>query len=253
MPEAAMSELRELLEHAAGHPPTKVPLDDIRRRGRTLARRRRTLAGVVITVLALIIGAALGTHHPATNTPLTPAPRPSPVVTPGSLQPGTYVARTLSPNVTFTVPETYGWRVTLATTNSLVLFNDSLSVSMSMQHWTAVYPPTGAAGATAPPAIPRPANLIAWLASRPDLKTTGKTTSTLLGGRPAHRITFTLDPHRPHSNAPAVGCTVQTECLLLAETPDNPVVAYASATTTVIAEDNPTGLVLTFGPLTTKP
>jgi hypothetical protein len=238
-----MADLRELLQKAAGDRPTAVPLTDIRRRGSALVWRRRTIAGVIVALMAIALGVALNTYHPTSSTPLTPPPPPSPVVTPGTLRPGTYVARTLSPNVTFTVPEGPPWRVSLATAGSLALTNDSRQITMLLEHWARVYPPGAGTGTPSP----RPPDVISWLTAHPGLKIAGHAAAVRFGNRPAHRVTFTVNAHRQLPTGPAVGCTAGKDCVVLADTSDNPVVVYSWNTTTIIAaDDDPTGLVLTI-------
>jgi hypothetical protein len=237
-----MADLRELLRQAAGDPPAAVPLTDIRRRGSALARRRRAITVVIVALLAIALGVALNGYHATSSTPLTPPPPPSPVVTPGTLGPGTYTARTLSPNVTFTVPDGPPWRVSLATAASLALTNDSRQITMMLEHWTGVYPAGSHTGAPAR----RPPDVIAWLTAHPGLKIAGQAAAVRLGNRPAHQITFNLDEHRQLPTEPAVGCTAGEDCVVLANTPDNPVVVYSWNTTTIIADDDPNGLVLTI-------
>jgi hypothetical protein len=240
-----MADLRELLEQAAGEPPTTLPLTDIRRRGTTLARRRQVVVGIVVAVAALLVGAVITRYDPPTDTPSTPQPSPTPVATPGPLPPGTYTDRALSPAITFTVPEGPAWRASLTTPTSLILSSDTPGASISVQQWTRVYPPITASG-PAPATSPRPSDVIDWLAHHPALQITGGPRATHLGGQPAHRITFTLSPHRRLPTGPALGCTAAADCLLLADTPDIPVVGYPAYATTVIAPDTAAnGLVVT--------
>src|SRR4051812_18991135 len=118
-----MADLRELLQQAAGEPPATLPLADIRRRGNTLNRRRRLVTNVAIALAATLIGAAIASYHPGTNTPSTPQPTPTPVVTPGPIPAGIYTDPALSPRITFTVPDGPPWRTSLTTSTSLILAN----------------------------------------------------------------------------------------------------------------------------------
>lgn len=239
-----MTDLRSLLEQAAGEPPLALPMANIRRRGKTLTRRRRLIPGTVIAAVIVLAGAGIATHPPARITPSKPPP--ATVVTTGPLEAGTYTDPALTPGVTFVIPDSaLTWRATVATSTSLVLVSDTLDATISLQRWTDVYQPIGGTART-PAKTRRPADLITWLALDPALRS-GKPEATLLGNQPAHTITFTLDPHRRLPTGPARGCTAAADCLALAETPDNPVVIYPRTTTTVITPDHdPAGLVLTI-------
>lgn len=240
-----MSDLRELLRQAAGDGPATAPMGVIRRRGAVLVRRRRVLAGVVTLVVVLIVAAAVISYQPPASTPAT-RPSPTPVVTAGALPAGTYTDGVLTNAVTFTLPGETQWRVTLATRTGLTLASDSLAASVSVQHWTSVYPPVASSG-PAPAASPPPFDLITWLAGHPALRITGRPAATLLGSQPAHRLTVAINPNRHLATGPSLGCEGARYCLLLADTPDIPLVIYPDASLTVIAPDsNPTRLVVTI-------
>jgi hypothetical protein len=241
-----MSDLRELLRQAAGDPPATLPMGAIRRRGAVLARRRRVTAAVATLAALLIVAAAAATTY--RSLPSTPParPAPTPVITAGALPPGTYTDRALNPPVTFTVDEETPWRVALATPTGLTLASGSLAAGVSVQHWTSVYPPVTGSG-PAPAASPPPPDVITWLARHPALRITSRPAATLLGGQPAHRLTVTVNPNRPLATGPTLGCKAARDCLLLADTPDLPLVAYPDAAMTVIAPDsNPTKLTVTI-------
>jgi hypothetical protein len=117
--------------------------------------------------------------------------------------------------------------------------------SGSLQHWTNVYQPI-TTNVASPSATARPTDLVHWLAHHPALNVATGPVTAFIGDRPAQRITFTLDPRRVLATGPPLGCSVAAECLILADTPDIPVVINSDVTATVIAADHdPTGLVLT--------
>jgi hypothetical protein len=234
-----MADLRELLQQAAGDPAPPPPLADIRLRGKTLARRRRlvTLLAVTVALVALAaLSVVVATFAPAPRTPATP-PSPAPVVSPGALTATTYTDPSLRPGVTFTVPDGPVWRATLVTADSLILANDALQTTISLQRWTSIYQPQ-TNGTTTPTTAARPTDLISWLSRHPALRPHGGPQATLLGRRPAHRLTVTVNPRRTLPTGPVIGCTAAPDCVLLADTPDNPVVIYPNTTTIIYALDH---------------
>jgi hypothetical protein len=252
-----MTDLRDLLDEAAGARPSGLPMSQIRRRADAQTRRRRALAGAALAVIAGMIALAATTLPPRTTPapPTNPPPRSVRIATPGPLAPGRYVDPVLNPPISFTLPAGTPWRAALVTASSLILASaDSApTVTISLQHWSNVYQPATQPGK--PPATaPRPVALVHWLATHPSLQVAVPTQATHLAGQPAERITFTLAPHRRLPAGPALGCFDPSSCLVLADTPDNPVVVSTTDTTTIIAADHdPAELVLVITAPTSAP
>jgi hypothetical protein len=236
----------------------------IRRRGTVIRGRRRIVAAALATIVVLLAAAGAGTRlrpvpHPS---PAVPAP-PMPRVTLGTLKPGSYHDALLRPPVTFTLPPGTTWRAGMITTDTLALADDPDGVTFAIQRWTTVHDPiTTGASATRSTKSPqagsdsgvsaRPDDIIAWLAAHPALHITDPARPSSLAGKPAHRISFTLRPGRVLPRGPASGCPRAQDCLVLADSPDNPVVIYSDDTITVIAADHePTGPVITVQTPTT--
>lgn len=238
-----MTDLRDLLDQAAGEPPAALPLADIRRRGHSLTRRRHVITGAGLVAAAAVVAAAVVIGPQRTAPPPSQHP-PVHTVTPTVLKPGTYTDPSLTPHLTFTVPDGLPWRATLVTPSSLILTNDSVQASVSLQHWSDVYQPVSSAAGTLTTA-PRPANLIQWLARHPALNVASSPEPAFLGNRPAQRITVSVKWDRRLPTGPAVGCSAAADCLILADTPDNPVVIPQDDTAVVVADDDSSGLVLT--------
>jgi hypothetical protein len=59
-----------------------------------------------------------------------------------------------------------------------------------------------------------------------------------MAGRPARRLTLTINPDRRATNGPAVGCTDPADCVVLAETPDNTVTVPRGGTVSITATDD---------------
>ena len=89
-----MTELRDLLERAAGDIAPPVPFAAIRRRGQTLARRRRVAISVGVVAVAAVLTAVLP-HFARSNLP--PARHIPLPVRVGVLAPGSYVDPLLNP------------------------------------------------------------------------------------------------------------------------------------------------------------
>jgi hypothetical protein len=236
-----MADLRELLRQAAGDPPTTLPLTDIRNRGRAIARRRQTVIALMLGVLLAGAGVAVASSRPATP-PEGGTQSRTQLQSPGILRPGTYHDGLIAPGLDFTVPAGAVWRANLVTPDSLVLNNDALQIVVALHRWTQVYLPQS--GSTPPVASAKPPDLISWLANHPALHPIAAPTATVLGGRPAHRLSLTVNSGRPIPTGPVVGCAQLADCVLLAATPDNPIVVYADRVTTIIVADDVDGLVL---------
>jgi hypothetical protein len=232
-----MSDLRDLLNRAAGEPPANLPLAAIKHRGNALNRRRQAVTGALLAIIIVVVALTatlVGARKPVP--PAEPAPRSARTVAPGLLPPGGYVDPVLTPRVSFTIPQGTHWRAVLVTASSLVLAGADSPVTISLQHWSDVYQPvTGTI--TTPTRLPRPVRLVPWLAAHPSLKPVKAVSKTHLAGQPAERITFTVDRDRRLPQGPALGCSTAADCLVLADTPDNPVVVSTSDVATVIAAD----------------
>jgi hypothetical protein len=241
-----MTDVRELLDRAAGEPPFSLPFATIKSRGHALSRRRRALSGAALALIVAVLALTAATL--ASRTPVPPAQRAPRVahVTPGLLPPGRYVDPVLIPGLTFTIPDGAPWRAVLVTGSSLVLTRaDATATTISLQHWSDVYEPVTEKIST-PVTVPRPLHLVPWLSGHPSLTTITAAGPTELAGRLAERITVTLAPSRPLPQGPALGCSDAADCLILADTPDNPIVVAAGQATTVIAPDrDPSELVVT--------
>lgn len=231
-----MSDLRELLDLAAGDSPPPAPLAAIRSRGQSIGRRRRIAVGAVLAVAVAVLTFVA---------PWLPSSRPEPAKPPSTPQlkvgtpaPGTYTTRLLGQDLTLTVPAAQSWRVSLLTATSMVLANDPLQAEIDVVHWNAVHPPTSTGGAQAT-TQPPPADLMTWLAHHPGIHAMGPPQPTTLAGLPAHLLRVTLRSDRKPTEDQALGCPVATDCLIVAETADNPIVLLSDATVTITAQDRP--------------
>jgi hypothetical protein len=184
---------------------------------------------------------------------VTVSPQPAapgkPLIRPGALPAGEYNDPVLDPPIAFSIATggVLTWRAALVTRSSLVLANDADGIEISLQHWTGIYPPASPTTGSQPQVVPVPADLVGWLTRHPALHLKGAPKTAGLAGHAARRLVFTVKPDRPVNGGPALGCTAQRDCVLLADTSDNPVAIPHDDTTEITAETggSRSGLVLT--------
>ncbi len=235
-----MSDLRHLLDLAAGEDPPIVPMSAIRRRAAALTRRRRIAAGAVaaaVLVLAAIAAPRLtaGPPPPAKNI----QPRQ---VTVGKLAAGRQTAQVMGQQLNFTVPTQPPWTAAIVTPSRLLLTSPSTRAEVEVLPWTAIHTFTSD-GVPRKTTSPPPGDLTAWLTQRPGILTLEAAVTTTLAGQPAHKLRIAVrddylpvyDPAHPAT----LGCSLPADCIMLAETPDHPIILYAGTTMTLVIQDTP--------------
>ena len=231
-----MTDLRSLLDLAAGDPPPPLPIALVRRRAASRTRRRRT--GTVAALVA--VAAALGVVAPrlAVHRAL-PAHLGPPQISQGRLAAGTYMATVVGQAVSVTVPADVKWTAIRVDALALALLEQPDLVQVKVVTWTAVHRYT-AEGVAQTTTDPVPDDLMSWLSHHPGVLVTAPSTTTTLAGQPAHTIRITMDyrynPADPAAG-PAVGCSSSAECIALADTSDGVVALYSTSDMTIAAQD----------------
>jgi len=231
-----MTDLRSLLDLAAGEAPPPVQIALVRRRAASRTRRRR--AGTVAALVA--VAAVLGVVAPrlAVHRAL-PAHFGPPQISQGRLAAGTYMATVVGQAVSVTVPADVNWTAIRVDASALAMLEQPDLVQVKVMAWTAVhrYTSEGVAQATTDPT---PDDLMSWLAHHPGVLITAPSTTATLAGQPAHTIRITMDyrynPADPMAGR-AVGCSSSAECIALADTSDGVIALYNTSDMTITAQD----------------
>ncbi len=236
-----MTDLRELLEQAAGPAPPPLPAALVRGRAEERRRRRRRLAAGLVAAAAAAAAVVV---------PWSAAPPPDPAAPPrvrqvgvGPLPAGRYTGRVADVPVTFTIPRGAPWTATRVTPDDLTLTEPGLPLQIDVTRWTAVhtYDPEGVALRRTQPV---PADLVQWLRKHPALAIVGPVTPTRLAGRPAHQLEVVINagyaPLTAPSQAAPQPCALLEDCITLGTTAEGPVFLNRRSILILVVTDAPT-------------
>ena len=229
-----MSDLRPLLDLAAGRPPGSVPMEAIRRRRARLVMRRRAAGLATAAMLAIVAAVAV----PRVAAGPVPTAGPTRLSAIGDLPAGPYRASVMGQPLDFTVPNGPPW-VALILKPDRLLLGSGPGVRVDVLHWTAVHTHTPQ-GRPLAATIPPPSNLTDWITSHPAVLLLTPPEATTLAGRPAHRLRITVRADYFPDDAPdAVGCGRLPDCILLAEAPGRSISLDSRSSLTLVIQDEP--------------
>ncbi|MFN0281823.1 MAG: hypothetical protein ACKVZ6_07610 [Kineosporiaceae bacterium] len=233
-----MTDLRELLDQAAGAEPPPLPMALVRSQADGRRRRRRHcrvaagLAAAAVIVTSVLAPRVVARH---------PDPADShriPQVTVGSLPSGRYGGQVAGTSFTFTIPPGKPWTATRVTADDLRLTEPDLDFRVELTAWSSVR------GYDAEGRLPRqdqpvPADLAQWLQGHPALTVIGPVTRTRLVGQPAHMLRLAMRGSAGQPQVTRESCGTPTGCVTLGKAGHRPVVLYEGSFVILVVADAP--------------